>query len=319
MHDSHDHTLEQATTKVKADKEKSAMIADNTVFTLTIPWKEADAAYKKVLRQQSKKIKAEGFRKGNVPSHIAEQKIGRINLMYDALNAVLPTKYTEAVAKSKKQIIAYPDFKPVSLNWEEDWVIEAHTAEKPEIKLGDYKKIIKDAQKEADKEIKKLEKEIEKSKKEAKDKKKDDKKGATPEMPPMTDQAKKDKTLETVIRTLVTKIKLAVPEILIKQQAHQELHRLEGQLQQMNLTVEDYLKRRGVSQDALMQELATSALAQLQTDFVLREITTEEKLTASDKDVEKQLGEHAKQANDQMRSMVRSSLERQKLLDFLLA
>jgi FKBP-type peptidyl-prolyl cis-trans isomerase (trigger factor) len=319
MHDSHDHTLEQATTKVKADKEKSAMIADNLVLKLTIPWKEAHAAYKKALQKQSKKVKAEGFRKGNVPSHIAEQKIGRLNLMYDALNAVIPTKYTEAAKESKKQIIAYPDFKPVSLNWEEDWVIEAHTAEKPEIKLGNYKKIIKDAQKEADKEIKKLEKEIEKSKKEAKDKKKDDKKGAAPEMPPMTDQAKKDKTLEIVIRSLVTKVKPAVPEILIKQQAHQELHRLEDQLKQMNFTIEAYLQRRGASEESLMQELATSALAQLQTDFVLREITVQEKIEVSDKDIEKQLGEHAPKANDQMKSMVRNSLERQKLLDFLLA
>jgi FKBP-type peptidyl-prolyl cis-trans isomerase (trigger factor) len=253
-----------------------------------------------------------------VPTHLAEKHIGKESLVYEAINSLLPEKYTQAVTKSKKTIVAYPDFVPVSLEWEKDWVIEAHTAERPEVKLGNYKKIIKAASKEADKEIAKLEKEVEKSKKSDK---KDAKgtKEAAPKLPPMTDQAKKDKKLETIIKSLVTQIKPSIPEILIKQQAHQELHRLEEQLGQLDLTIEQYLTRRGVTQESLLQELATSALAQLQTDFVLQAITIEEKLDASDAEVAKQLGDQAKKADAQLLSMVKTSIQRQKLLDFLLA
>jgi FKBP-type peptidyl-prolyl cis-trans isomerase (trigger factor) len=307
--------------------DQSTLIADNTTIEIVIPWKEAHAAYQKALQRAASSVKVAGFRKGKLPLHITEQQVGRAYLIQQAINDLLPAKYSEAVKKSGKKVIAYPEFEPVSIEWEKDWKINAITAEEPEFKLGNYQKVIKDAQKEASKEIEKIEQEAKKSaEKQAKDKAKDkkDAKSKTdaepaPKLPTMSDQAKKDKTLEAVIKALVTTIKPAVPEILVKQQAHNELHRLEDQLKNLNLDLQGYLTRRNITEEALLQELAAAALAQLQTDFVMIKLTEAEKLTVTDQEIEKQLGDKAGAANSQLKSMLRTSLQRQKLLDYLLA
>lgn len=297
---------------------QSSMIADNTIIELVIPWKEAHAAYQKALQKAANSVKIAGFRKGKLPLHITEQQVGRAYLIQQAVNDLLPMAYSEAVKKSGKKVIAYPEFEPVSFEWEQDWKINAITAEEPEIKLGDYKKIIKEAQKDAAKEIAKIEAE---AKKKAEKPAKNDKntKDVAPNLPAMTDEVKKDKTLEAVIKALVTTVKPAVPELLVKQQAHNELHRLEDQLKNVNLTLPEYLTRRDIAEEALLQEMATAALAQLQTDFVMIKITETEKLAVTDEEINKQLGDKAKTANSQLVSMLRTSLQREKLLSFLLA
>lgn len=321
---------------------QSALISDNTVITIVIPWAEAHQAYQRALQRAGAKFKTDGFRRGKLPLAVVEQQAGRAYLIQEAINIVLPEKYAEAVKASGKKVIAYPEFVPLSLEWEKDWKLEAHTAEEPDFKLGDYKKVIKKAQEEAAKEIAKIEKETAKTAekstktkdaaetKETKDSKeaktKDGKKTeAAPKLPAMSDEAKNDKKLETIIKALVTTIKPAIPEILVKQQAHNELHQLEGQLKNIGMSLNDYLTRRGVTETVLLQELATASLAQLQTDFIMIKLTQAEKLEVTDAEIDAQLGGEAKgkakndQASAQLRSMIRTSMQRQKLAQFLLA
>jgi FKBP-type peptidyl-prolyl cis-trans isomerase (trigger factor) len=300
----------------------ASLIADNTVIELTIPWKDAQAAYQRALQKAASSIKSAGFRKGKMPVHIVEKQVGRAYLIEQAINSLLPSVYSEAVKASGKKVIAYPEFVPVSLEWEKDWKINALTAEEPQFELGNYKKIIKDAQQEAAKEIATIEAEAKKESKKSDAKKSKDQAEATeaaPKLPTMSDEVKKDKTLETVIKALVTTIKPAVPEILVKQQAHNELHRLEDQLRSINVTLDDYKTRRGITEEALLQELAIAALSQLQTDFILIKLSEAEKLTVSDEEIAKQLGDNASKSNAQINQMIRTSIQRQKLVDFLLA
>lgn len=306
---------------------QSSLIADNTVITVIIPWSEAHQAYQRALQRTAAKFKTDGFRRGKLPLAVVEQQAGKAYLIQEAINIVLPEKYAEAVKASGKKVIAYPEFVPLSLEWEKDWKLEAHTAEEPDFKLGDYKKIIAKAQQEAAKEIEKIEKEAAKSAEKPKSTEKPakTKSEAAPKLPAMSDQAKNDKKLETIIKALVTSIKPAIPEILVKQQAHNELHQLEGQLKNIGMSLQDYLTRRAVTEETLLQELATASLAQLQTDFIMIKLTQAEKLEVSDAEIDAQLGGDSKgkakndQANAQLRSMIRTSMQRQKLAQFLLA
>lgn len=309
MHEDHTPTIQ-----------KSPMIADNTVITVTIPWEEAEKAYQKAVRKEAKRVKLTGFRKGKVPTHIVEKQVGKEYLMHQAVNDLLPTMYSQALAESKKQVIAYPEFKAVTIEWGKDWVIEAHTAERPEIKLGNYKMTIKEGRKQGEAAIKKLEEDKKKAKKSdsgKSDKKTAKKSDADAKADEITDQQKQNIVLENVLKALTKDIKPAIPEILVKQQAHQEFHRLEKQLDQMRLDMNQYLERRGVSQDELLQELAASSLAQLQTDFILGKISQEENLIITDDEVDAFLKDKSEKATPDMKNMVRSSLQRQKLVTFL--
>ena len=68
--------------------------------------KALDAAFKKV----SKNLQAPGFRKGKMPRPMFEQKFGVEALYEDALDALLPKAYMDAVAETNIAPVAAPSW-----------------------------------------------------------------------------------------------------------------------------------------------------------------------------------------------------------------
>lgn len=310
----------------KNQSKKNSIIAENTVFTITISWKQAKAAYDQALAKEARRVKLAGFRQGKVPPHIAEKKLGRLHLVNHALDLVLPAAYAKGIEDNKLKPVVQPEIKPISLEWEKDWQLEVTTAEQPELELKNYNKVISATRKEALKEIEKAEKAAKKSSPKTADTKKKEKAGEESHAGhdhhdhDHSQQQRKNQILQAVLKGLVEHYKPAIPELLIKQQAERELKRLQDQLNQMQISLDDYMSRRKVTQEQLSQELAATGLAQLQTDLILTELIQEEKIEVTDSDIEKMLGKRKKTdppLQGELKQMVEDSIQRQKIIDFL--
>jgi len=289
-----------ATTTTQKSSNDS-LISKNRVLTLTISWEKASQAYKKALAHFQEHAELEGFRKGKAPAPLVESRVGKAKLYEEALSLILPETYAEELKKTGAKPIAYPHFSVKSAEEGKEWVVEAEIAEAPEVVLGDYKKITKQA--------------LSKGKiwLPGKDTK-DDKKAPTDE-----------EKLRSIFQALLEKIKIKIPELLIQEGVNRSLSQLVDQLERLHIPLQDYLNSVKKTAEQIRTEYATQALATLQLDFLLETIAAEEKLGVSDKEISEVLAsipdEKIRKANDtpQQKARIESSLKRQKTLQFLLS
>lgn len=105
--------------------------------------KGMDIAFNKVKND----VKIDGFRKGKITRVMFEQKFGKESLYTEALDAVVPDAYTQAIEEAKLVPVAMPKIDIVSFEVPENIVISAEVVVKPEVKLGAYSDLgIKKAQ-----------------------------------------------------------------------------------------------------------------------------------------------------------------------------
>lgn len=324
---SEDQTTKTTAKKVAPKSEAPELIIANTQLQIVIPAAQAQAAYKKTLAKLAPKAKVAGFRKGKVPAHIAEESIGQINIIDQVLQDLVPNLYVEAVKKAGKTPLTNPDIKPVKLNLNEDWELVAEIAEKPTFKLGDYKKMVKNGKKEAIKEIQAEEAKVHDHSHDLKDGEKSEKGHEGKHTHKLTDKQKEDLTLSVIFKKLVGEIKPQIQELFLREKVRQELQRLEQDLKQVNLTLDDYLAKQNSTFEQFSQQLAVMHLGQIQLEFILQEIITSEKLTATEeeisakiKEITEKLDKKAAQDFDekQYRPYFVTVIERDKVIDFLL-
>ncbi|KRK99224.1 trigger factor [Companilactobacillus futsaii] len=96
-----------------------------------------DTAFNRV----KKSLNVPGFRKGRVPRQIFNRMYGEEALYEDALNAVLPNAYQNAVDETKVEPVDQPQINVESMEKGKPWAITAVITVKPDVELGDYKGI----------------------------------------------------------------------------------------------------------------------------------------------------------------------------------
>lgn len=319
-------------TKPKKDsaQEKQIPIAPNTILTITIPADEAAKAYDKVLNKLKNKVVVAGFRKGQAPTKLAEEKIGAAEIIDQALQMLVPDKYSEAIKAEKKEPLAHPEFKPLKLDKGGDWVLEAHIAESPQIELKGYVAVIKAAKKEAAAHLAEQAKERREAAKKAAKQDSGSKDGKEDKSAPQvaaepTEEQTKDHELHHIYQGLIEKHGPAIPELLIKEEVRYDLDQLARRLESMNFSIETFLQQRGMTFEQLSSQLAVEAIGRLQLTFILNAIAQKEGIEVDEKDVDEQInkiedekirGEQMK--SEQYRALVRQTLKRQKVVDFLI-
>ncbi|SDI92051.1 trigger factor [Salimicrobium halophilum] len=97
--------------------------------------KALDQAFKKVVKQ----VQVPGFRKGKVPRKIFEGRFGVEALYQDALDIILPEKYTEAVQETGIEPVDQPDVDVDQIEKGQPLIFTADVTVKPEVELGEYK------------------------------------------------------------------------------------------------------------------------------------------------------------------------------------
>ncbi len=129
-------------------------------------------------------------------------------------------------------------------------------------------------------------------------------------------KTKKERKVEDIYDTLLAKEKVAVSDLIIKEEVDFSLERLTTQSKSLNLPLEDYLKAMNKNLEQVKKEYALSAEKSVKLDILLLEIAKAEKIDTDDKE----LLEFAKASNvpshqlDQLRSII----NRRKTIDFLM-
>ncbi|MBP3619595.1 MAG: trigger factor [Clostridia bacterium] len=96
-------------------------------------------------------------------------------------------------------------------------------------------------------------------------------------------QSMKDKQMENefqfkVREYLLENTKVEIPEIMVENAVHEDLHRLENALKQYNVTVEDYLKQTGSDLQAYKENAKERHLHMIKTRYVYRKLIEENKI-----------------------------------------
>ncbi len=301
------------------------LIAKDTEIEIKLLWKDVKPVYQKILKKQASKLKLKGFRKGKVPLAVAEKEIGRDSIINLVLQELIPSVYSNEIKKGKYLPLTNPEFQPISLNKDNDWILKAHFAQEPEIDLKNYKKITKSAKKKAEDQIKKTEKEAKKIKaKKTKTKKTTNNKDRN-QPSEMTQEQKNDSIVQGVIAHLVEEIQPTVPRLLLKESAQKEMESFIKKLGSLKIDLETFLKSRQMTQEQLSSQIMMSTLSQLQIEFTLRAIGKSENIEIDDVQVQNAIAKtEDEKIKQQMKKDVsyqeylRQMLFKQKVIKFLL-
>ena len=111
-------------------------------LTVTIPWLKVKDAYDKLFEKALSYVEVEGFRKGKAPKNLTRDKVDKEKVYQEVIKEIVPAFYLEAIKELALRPIVSPKVELLKAKENEDWQFKASICEKPEIKLGDYKKAI---------------------------------------------------------------------------------------------------------------------------------------------------------------------------------
>lgn len=123
-------------------KTKVKKISDSRIeITVTLDAEDLKPAKKKALEKLAKEVKVEGFRKGKVPTDVAQKFIPENDLNAETVDFAVRSTVIEAFKNESKAPLVLPSVNVTK--YVPDEVVE-YTATAdivPEVKLGDYKKL----------------------------------------------------------------------------------------------------------------------------------------------------------------------------------
>jgi trigger factor len=267
---------------------------------LTIPWAEIKKTYEEVVEDATKRMELKGFRKGKVPKKLVEENLDKSKVYSEVIQRVIPKYYQQIVAEQNFKPIGTPKVSLISAKEEKDWEIKILIAEKPEVKLGNYKE-----------ELMKLNqttkiwvpgKDSPKESEEAK-------------------KAKEEEKIQKILSWLLENIKVEISDLVIEEEVNRRLSSLIDQTNKLGLTVEQYLSSTGKTAEEIKNEYRKQASEMWRLEFALNEISDQEKITVENKDIDeliqKASSQEEKKNLEAQRYLLASFLRRQKTLDFL--
>jgi trigger factor len=111
-------------------------------LTVEVPFEELkpslDAAYKTIAKQ----VNIPGFRRGKVPPQIIDRQVGRAAVLDQAVNGVLPGKYSQALQENDLVPLAQPEIEVTRFADNEALEFTVEVDVKPAIDVPDYEGIV---------------------------------------------------------------------------------------------------------------------------------------------------------------------------------
>ena len=115
-------------------------VAENTVeLEFKVSAEEFEKALTAAFRKANKEITVPGFRKGKAPRNVVEKMFGQEIFFNDAIDAILPQAYEDAVKEAGLVVVARPELDIPTCTREEGFTVKATLTTYPEVKLGQYK------------------------------------------------------------------------------------------------------------------------------------------------------------------------------------
>ena len=258
-------------------------------LTLNITAIDVKAVYEQIVAEAVKTSEVKGFRKGKAPIAKVEAQLDKVKVNEEVLRTLLPKVYSEALREHAINPIANPRVEIISMEEGKDWQFKATTAEKPEVKLGDYKEKVKNVT------------------------------ARSKIVVPGKEVAKP--TAEEIFTALSEAATVEIPDFVVDAEVDRLLSHTLSEIKALGLSLEQYLSTTGKTPQALREEYKKQAERDLKLEFILEAIADEEKLTVSQAEIE----EAVKQVKDPKEQqaiaanpyMLAQILRRQKTLDFV--
>ncbi len=113
---------------------------------LTIPAKDAQAAYDNAVKMFSQYVNVPGFRKGKAPKTMVERQVGTDRLQQEAIEKLLPRFIDQVVKENNFDIVTQPELTDVKFELGKDVVATIRLELKPEMTIGEYKNLSVDVE-----------------------------------------------------------------------------------------------------------------------------------------------------------------------------
>lgn len=325
-----------------------------------IPADIFESYFDKALKLLGENLKLDGFRQGKIPENILLKNIPEINILEKMAELALNEHYPKIIESEKLDVIARPEISITKLARKNPLGFKIKSAVLPEVKLPDYKNIAKkitgevtEAEKNitvSDEDIENTIQDILKSRAPKKHMSegevKEEEKEKLPEfnddfvkgLGPFKDvadfkdklkvniklekeNAQKEKTRVKIIEKIIEDSSLEVPEILIEIEVNKILQRMEGDITQMGLKFEDYLKHLNKTVEDLRKEFRNDGEKKAKLSLLLNEIAKVENIVADKELVDREVKailEHYKDADPERAKMhAENVLTNEKIFQFL--
>lgn len=273
-------------------------------LTVTIENSKVAQSYQKIVDSIIQNADIKGFRKGKAPKEVVMEKTDPSKIDGEVISDLLKKTYPEVLKEKSIFPYSHPKIEVKEFSLEKDFVYEAIVASKPEVKLGDYKKIVKKLISDKDKENKKANEDALKEGKEITD----------------TNQ---ELSAEEIVNAIIEDSKFEMSELLINEETDRLLERFIGQIRQLNLNVDQLLKAQNKTYDDLLQDHKKIAENNIKSEFVLNEIVKDQKLDATEAEIEEfanNIGDEnlkAQLLNTEQKWYVKATIEKNKAIEYL--
>ena len=116
------------------EKLEKSMVA----LTIEVGAEAFETAVNKAYLKMRNKLNIPGFRPGKAPRKMIESMYGAEVFYEEAVNAILPEVYEEAVKEQNLEVVGYPNVEIESVG-KDGVVFKCTVAVYPEVELGQYK------------------------------------------------------------------------------------------------------------------------------------------------------------------------------------
>lgn len=257
-----------------------------------------------VVEEAIKNVKVEGFRPGKAPRNLAEKELNQEKVYGEVLERILTPELSEIMTKEGKRPVTRPRVQLKEAKADSDWIATIQIAEKPTLKLPDYRAKIADL-------------------------KKDMKKGdiwvpgqETENKPNEGQQQARTKLMNDILQMLVSETSFDLSDLIIEDEYNQRLTQLLEEIRKLGLTLDSYLASRSMTAEQLQESVKREVSDLYKIEFILDALSEKEQVQVEPQELEALFGsisdpQAKKQAQDNA-YMYAAMLRKQKLLDFLI-
>ncbi|HXK52613.1 hypothetical protein H6802_02810 [Candidatus Nomurabacteria bacterium] len=284
--------------KTKITKEQKSTVK----LQVTVPADKVKSTYNSIFEELVKNTELPGFRKGQAPKNLVEEKTDVSKLYGDVINELLKIYYPQALKEHLLQPIANPKVEVTEFDLDKDFEFTATVAIMPDVKVGDYIKALKKIHKENSEKIR-----AENAEKL--------KRGEA-----ITGHDHAHLSPDEVVNSIVEVTTAEVADLVIEDEVDRMMTRLVDQAQAVGISLEQYLKSQNKTADQLREDYGVIALRNLKAEFALDHLLKKSKIEVSDAEVEemvKATGDTETEAlmqNPMQKMYVKSILAKNKLI-----
>lgn len=258
----------------------------------SLPWAKVKISYDKILADQVKEAKIEGFRPGKAPKDLVEKNIDKGRLYGEVINQLLPLSYAAAVTQHKLRPAVAPKITIIKAEENQAWQFKAESCELPEFKLGNYEGTVR---------------------------------SVLLKVKLGNNEADQTKKINLISQALLTEIKIELADLLVETERDRLLSRLLAQIQKLGLTLEQYAASNSKTVAAIREEYQKTAENTLKLELILQAIAEDKKYAATDKEIDEMINAAGEEKLKQQlntpaeRAYIASVLKKRQAIDFLLS